>query len=173
MLSRILTASDCAQCRNCCVFHETSRWETPVVSKEQAEKICKALQKDDAVVPVQDSYAVQTVLRDGERKEGVEPYRCVALDEKSGCRLSVEEKPFDCSLWPLRVMKSGEEIYIAIAKGCVTVTDTFIEKVNTLLEEGLKEQILKQVSMRPDMIKPYMEGYQCLVKITENVNLPE
>ena len=165
MLSKILTASDCAQCRNCCVFHETSRWETPVVSKEQAEKIKTALQMDDAVVPVKDSYTVQTVLRDGEREEGVEPYRCVALDERNGCMLGAEEKPFDCSLWPLRVMKKEDKVFIAIAEGCATVTDTFIRKVNTLLEEGLKEQIQNQALKQPDMIKPYTAGYRCLIEI--------
>ena len=35
MLKKILSLEQCASCRNCCVFQEKSRWETPVVSEEK------------------------------------------------------------------------------------------------------------------------------------------
>ena len=169
MLSKILTANDCATCRNCCVFHEKSRWETPVVSENIASMIKEKLHKEDCVVSYRDSFVLASVERDVKLEEGQEPYRCVALDENSGCTLSGDEKPFDCGLWPLRVMEKDNKIFVMIAKGCHSVDDTFIENVNTLLAEGLKERILLEMSKNPDIIKKYADGYVPVCDITQDV----
>lgn len=171
MLSKILPAKECAKCRNCCVFHEKSRWETPVVSKKKAEKIKRFLQTEDCVVPDNDknSYSLSTVERDVKLSKDAEKYRCVALDEKSGCMLGKDEKPFDCSIWPLRVMKNEDRLYIMLAEDCHFLDGTFVEKINKILLEGLKEHILSEIKENPYIIKPYNDNYMEICDITEEV----
>lgn len=169
MLSKILTADDCAKCRNCCVFHEKSRWETPVVPEEIANKIRQKLKDENCVIPYKGSFSLNSVKRSVELAEGQEIYRCAALDENKGCTLSGQEKPFDCSLWPLRVMEKDSRFYIMLAKGCHCVDDTFIQKINILLAEGLKERILLEMSKNPDIIKKYADDYITICDITDDV----
>ena len=159
MLSKILSSKECASCRNCCIFHEESRWEAPVASGEQAEKIKKALHNDQAVSLSHNRYLLQTVQRDSIPYDGAEPYRCAALDETSGCRLASDEKPFDCSLWPLRIMRKNNKLFITIAKGCSSVDDAFIQKVKLLLQEGLQQKILNEINKNPDIIKECAPNY--------------
>lgn len=166
MLKKILSLDKCAACRNCCVFHEESRWETPIVSKEKAIAIKKALKREDCVQPFEKSFVLSSVKREIELNEGMELYKCAALDEEHGCMLSSEEKPFDCSLWPVRVMKKNNKVFIMLAEGCHTVDNTFVEKVNKLLLEGLKERIIEEINKNPDIVKPYSNNYIELCDIT-------
>jgi len=169
MLSKILTAGDCAACRNCCVFHEESRWETPVISADIVDKIKEELHDEDSVVFYKDSFSLASVKRDIKLKEGQEIYKCVALDENKGCTLTGDKKPFDCSLWPLRVMEKDNRVFVMIAKGCHSVDDTFLENVNTLLSEGLKERILLEMTKNPDIVKKYVDGYIPVCDITDDL----
>lgn len=166
MLKKVLSSEDCAACRNCCVFQEESRWETPVLTREKAEAVKKALNRQDCVLPYENSFVLASVEREGELPPGAEPYKCVALNEEQGCVLTEREKPFDCSLWPVRVMRKEDRVYIMLAEGCHTVDGTFIEKINKLLQEGLKEQILKEIKINPDIVKPYTDNYIKLCDIT-------
>lgn len=169
MLSKILTKKNCAICRNCCVFHEHSRWETPVVDEKTANRIKEKLHNEKSVISYKDSFVLASVQRDLQLEEGQEIYKCAALDESSGCTLSDDEKPFDCKLWPLRIMEKDNRIFIMIAKGCNSVDDTFIENVNTLIAEGLKERILIEMSKNPDIVKNYSNEYIPVCDITEDV----
>lgn len=168
MLSKILTRESCAKCRNCCVFHEESRWETPVVSEEKAELIRKKLHNSESVVLNKNVYSLASVKRDIQLKDNQEIYKCAALDENKGCTLSDEEKPFDCSLWPVRIMEKENRIYIMLAKGCRSVDDTFIDNINTLLSEGLRARIISEMISNPDIIKPFVDGYITICDITED-----
>lgn len=67
-------------------------------------------------------------------------------------------------------MKKENHIFIMLARGCHTVDDTFIEKVNKLLLEGLKEQIVKEVINNPDIIKSYSDDYIELCDITDDIS---
>lgn len=64
MLKKILSLEQCASCRNCCVFQEKSRWETPVVSEEKAQMIRKKLKQENCVIPYEKSYVLASVKRD-------------------------------------------------------------------------------------------------------------
>lgn len=169
MLKKVLSLETCAECRNCCVFYEESRWETPIVSKEKAGKIIEKLNDRSSVIPVKNSYTLASVKREADIAKGVEPYKCVALNEESGCSLSADEKPFDCSLWPVRIMEKETKVYIMLAKGCKTVDSVFVEKVKKLLMEGLKAQILIEVRKNPDIIKSYSDNYIMLCEITDEI----
>lgn len=168
MLKEILSPKTCADCRNCCVFQEESRWEAPVVDEERARLIRERETGESWLTATgTGSHTLNTVLREKELAPGEEPYRCIALDESSGCTLSPEEKPFDCSLWPIRVMEREGRIFLTLAGGCRGVSDTFIKKENKLLLKSLKEQVVKKLKENPDVIKPYSEDYAVLCELEE------
>lgn len=171
MLNSILTREQCAQCRNCCVMYRESLWELPMTGKARAERICAELADTLAVTSVEKGFQLSfrdVKDREAAMREGREPYRCAALDESCGCRLSKEAKPPECSLWPVRVMRDNDRIYITLALGCPAVDGAFVEKVMELLKVSLKVQILELIEAEPDMIKPFAPGYIRLMDITED-----
>ena len=46
---------------------------------------------------------------------------CFFLDPDKGCTLSYEDKPFDCKIWPLRIMKKDDEYVIALTPTCPSI----------------------------------------------------
>jgi hypothetical protein len=117
MLNRILSATDCAECKLCCNFYENELWEAPIL----AENI---------------SYDERGL------------YFCPELGEK-GCKLGENEKPFDCRIYPFRVMKLGEFTVIALSPLC--------KKVN---EKPLSEL----VSFADSELAPKVRGYSGQIK---------
>lgn len=163
MLGKILSKSSCARCRICCVFDKYDVWETPVITGELREKISgkfprlKFVSKGDAFIfNMEDSW-----------DEGEELFYCPALDRERGCTLG-ELKPFDCKVWPYRIMRLGESLVISIASICPEMFSRPLSELVSLLDEGLAEKIFAQAEKCPEMIKPYEQGYPIL-KVKEDV----
>ncbi len=167
MLKSVLSEKTCGQCRNCCVFYSKSRWETPSVPIENAEKIRRFLKCETAVEENGNICKMKSIAR-SEFPDGAEEYKCPALDESSGCTLPAELKPIECSMWPLRVMKDGSDVYITLATGCHAVDDDFTNAVNSLLKNGLYEKIAETVRNDRAIIRDYDSSYLKLMKITED-----
>ena len=117
MLSKILSKTSCAACKFCCSFRRQSLWETPLFPPEVAEKLSR--ENEYVVVgeftPVQDARdtrdareaqnAYRLVLENNYRTDAPEEeVPCTFLNPQKGCILNGEDKPFDCSIWPLRIM---------------------------------------------------------------------
>ena len=117
MLSKILSKTSCAACKFCCSFRRQSLWETPLFPPEVAEKLSR--ENEYGVVgeftPVQDARetrdareaqnAYRLVLENNYRTDAPEEeVPCTFLNPQKGCILNGEDKPFDCSIWPLRIM---------------------------------------------------------------------
>ncbi len=105
MLSKVLEKSTCAKCKFCCSFRRCSLWETPLFPENTVEKLERHgsyqfdMNDDNGKygrMHLQDSYNT-----DDENEE----VPCFFLDPDKGCTLSYEDKPFDCKIWPLRIMK--------------------------------------------------------------------
>lgn len=167
MLKSVLPAEKCGQCRNCCVFYSKSRWETPSVPIENAEKIRRFLNSDIAVEKNGNICKIKSVPR-SEFPDGAEEYKCPALDENKGCTLPVELKPLECSMWPIRVMEDVTGVYITLATGCHAVDDDFTDAVNSLLKNELYEKISEIVRKDKTIIRAYDSSYLKLMKITED-----
>lgn len=140
MLSSILSPLRCAACRNCCVFHDASLWEIPA--------------------------PLVAVARDGSLRPGQEPWRCSALDESRGCTLAARDKPFECSLWPLRVMTRNGRTLIAAARSCPAVDAAFLERARALLAAGLEQKIIDRLRVQPGIARPWSDNYTMLCDIT-------
>lgn len=110
MLKKILDPKCCAKCRFCCVFDRYDAWETPVFTEEQRDRI-RAF-KPDTPFAVKDGGFILRVSEFDEN--GL--FTCPALTE-TGCMLG-DDKPFDCRIWPYRIMYVGGRRAIVIASNC-------------------------------------------------------
>lgn len=160
MLKNILSPKTCAGCRICCIFDKYDVWETPVISEELKRKI-SAARSDLKFVSKGDTGAYIFNMEDTwDDKEEI--FRCPALDPDSGCTLG-ENKPFDCRIWPYRIMELGGRRVISIASICPDMYNMPLKTLCDELENGLADRIFEEAAKNPAMIKPYEQGYPILV----------
>lgn len=161
MLSAILKKETCADCRFCCVFRRCSLWETPLFTKENIEaiKADPALDPDVLLADESGDYAGYDLSDKYLTEDTEEEAPCPYLGEK-GCVLSDEEKPWDCKIWPLRVMKKTDgEVVVALTPTCPHINKLDLNTVRDFVKGNLKDELLNYADAHPYLIKEYREGY--------------
>jgi hypothetical protein len=155
MLSSLLTKKQCAACKFCCSFRRQSLWETPLFPPEVVEKLS-----------LPNEYGVVGEFRDGQIVLGSyktddpeEEVPCTFLDPHKGCILKPEDKPFDCSIWPLRIMRKDGELVIALTPTCPSIGAVPNQSFVDLVKSGLGEKIFEYAKTHPYIIKNYREGF--------------
>ena len=166
MLSSVLSKSQCAACKFCCSFRRQSLWETPLFPLEVAEKLSR--ENEYGVVgkftPIQDAREAQNayrlVLENNYRTDDPEEeVPCTFLDSERGCILKPEDKPFDCSIWPLRIMNKDGKLVIALTPTCPSIGEAPSPELTELVKNGLGEKILEYAKAHPYIVKEYREGF--------------
>ena len=156
MLKTILSPETCAACRNCCVFEEQSAWELPSFAAASAERLADRPQyrirqengRIRVTLPYDDTHTAQP---------------CPFLDPASGCTLPPAEKPFACSVWPLRLMKKPDgTAALALYQGCPGVPDIGDPVWSSLLDGGLRTRIFAEAERDSSLILPYHPNYRFL-----------
>ena len=158
MLKKILSPKTCAQCRLCCKFDRTDTWEIPVFDESTADA-AKALCPDAEFTDAGSELTFKAPILTGD-----ELFPCPALTD-NGCGLSAENKPFDCKIWPFRMMRddSGNTV-IALSELCTGMSEHSDETLrNFLTSEGLDRIIFEYASIHPSHIKPLAEGYRVII----------
>ena len=84
---------------------------------------------------------------------------CTFLDPERGCLLKPEDKPFDCSIWPLRIMDKDGELVIALTPTCPAIGAVPNQALIDLVKNGLGEKILTYAKEHPYIIKEYRAGF--------------
>ncbi len=161
MLSKILSKSDCASCKFCCSFRRQSLWETPVFTLEQKENLEKKYPSakfkkigKSFTVNLDDSYKT-----DNPKEESPCPF----LNADTGCVLSQEEKPFDCSIWPFRACKKDGDLKVMLENTCQAINKVPYAKIRALIvDDGLGKKILEQARKNPDTLKDYSQEYMII-----------
>lgn len=151
MLKEILNKSTCAECRMCCIFDRYDIWETPVFNEETKNKVLE-FNPCAEFAKVGDSY----MLNAGKLAEG-DLFTCPALTE-NGCILG-DEKPFDCQIYPFRIMEQDGRRVIAVSTLCEAVHNQSHEKLKNFLDNGLAEKIFAYADKNPQTVKPYYDNY--------------
>lgn len=163
MLSKVLEKSTCAKCKFCCSFRRCSLWETPLFPENTVEKLesqgSYQFDMNDengkyGRMHLQDSYNT-----DDENEE----VPCFFLDPDKGCTLSYEDKPFDCKIWPLRIMKKDDEYVIALTPTCPSIGKEPSDELQKLVDDGLGDIIYDYAKTHPFIIKDYKEGFPVLM----------
>lgn len=174
MLSSVLSKSQCATCKFCCSFRRQSLWETPLFPPEVVEKLSKPNEYgvvgefravddqrcNNTVDDLQKNGAGRLVLENNYRTaDPEEEVPCTFLDPERGCILKPEDKPFDCSIWPLRVMNKDGELVIALTPTCPSIGAVPSQALTELVKSGLGEKIFEYAKAHPEIIKEYREGF--------------
>jgi hypothetical protein len=167
MLSSILSKTSCAACKFCCSFRRQSLWETPLFPPEVAEKLSR--ENEYGVVGefaqagrdgqnVQD--ACRLVLENNYRTDAPEEeVPCTFLDPQKGCILNGDDKPFDCSIWPLRIMNKDGKLVIALTPTCSAIGAVPSQALVELVQGGLGEKIFEYAKTHPYIVKEYHQGF--------------
>ncbi len=156
MLSDILSSETCAKCKNCCVFEEQSAWELPAFSVGAAARLA-----DHPDYPMIEDNGRYRITLPYDETHTAKP--CPFLDPDSGCTLPASEKPFACSIWPVRVMRDTDGMpHLALYQGCPGVPASKHDALNRLLDNGLRDRIMAEAKADPSLILPFHPNYQFL-----------
>jgi len=157
MLKNVLSHETCANCQICCSFVREDAWESPVFSEEDMKKIL-ALGIESGRFEEKEEQGQKTYTAKYDFETDSQILLCPCLDEKTGCMLG-ENKPFECSIWPVRIFENENGAYLGIASVCPAFKDEKLEKLlHELKENGLGEKILSMKS-RQHRVRKQEKGY--------------
>ena len=156
MLSKILSKEECEKCRICCTFDSYDLWETPVISIKLASKILQEFKPDQKFIKKDDHFLLKM-----EKEPDQDLYYCSLLDQEKGCILG-NDKPFDCKIWPLRIMAHNGTKVITLSPVCPVIQKRPIGEIMEVAKE-LAPQIFAYANENPYSVKPYLLDYPILV----------
>jgi len=149
MLKGLLSPSSCAECRVCCVFDRDDYWEMPLIKPE----LSALIEKNFPEVKIK-KIGVCGVFEADFDEDGLAT--CPMLTE-TGCKLG-ENKPFDCRVWPFRVMKKDDLLFLTLSPVCETVSSLPVSKISEFAAK-LSQTVFDEAESNPEMIKDYIDGY--------------
>ena len=159
MLEEILSPEDCAVCEFCCSFRRQSLNLTPCFDKDSVDEICrlypeakfKTLPKGVVTIDLDDKYNT-----DNNEEEAL------CYFNKKGCILPAHLKPFDCKLWPFRLMKNGDSLSLTLVPSCPWIKKDDTSKLKEVADSVLKEA-KEYAKTHPEIIIEYREDYEVIV----------
>lgn len=160
MLSPILSREECAECKVCCVLDSYDLWETPYITKELAAKIIQQLKPEQQFTKEKDHFLLKM-----DKEKDTDLYYCPLLDREKGCILG-DEKPFDCQIWPFRIMRLGSKRVIALSPICPEISKRSVKAVRMMAEQ-ISHRVFEYADENPDAVKPYIEGYTIIIVETD------
>lgn len=158
MLSKILSKNQCASCKFCCSFKESSLWELPVFNENIYLKI-KEKYPSLSFKKLSPGFYTLDFSNLYQHKSPLEEAPCPFLDKNTGCLLPEDLKPFDCKIWPFRIMKNNEKIGLALSKQCPWVKNTNLKSIIDFLNKELAQKLINYSKENPNSIKEYNSNY--------------
>lgn len=170
MLSKVLKKETCANCKFCCSFRRESLWETPLFSVDIVEKLKKnkndGVKDNEALFVIEkdknSSYGKMKLDNQYQTNDPNEEVPCSFLDLSKGCTLSDDDKPFDCKIWPLRIMEKGDKWVIALTPTCPAINKVDIETMKSLVDKELGQIIYDYAKKNDFIVKKYRTGFPIL-----------
>jgi len=170
-LDSIISPEDCAKCRFCCSYRRCSLWETPLFDLDSVEKLKKNFPGQKAKFKFFDDFATINI-DDCYKTDDPEEEAPCWFNNGKGCILG-EDKPFECSVWPLRLMRKDNKLVITLSLGCKVVCSKPLSKIQEILDDGLDKKLLEYAKKVPAFIKEYSENYIVLKTLEEDFNINE
>lgn len=152
MLKKLLSREECAKCRICCCFDSSDIWEAPVIDSEKSQQITKDFKADQEFVEKDGHYLLKM-----KKEPNRDLYYCSLLDHEKGCIMG-NEKPFDCRIWPFRIMSLNGRIVITLSPVCPVVKTRSLEDIMNVCKD-ISEEAFDQARRHPEYVKPYISGY--------------
>lgn len=156
MLGELLSKEECAQCRLCCTFDSYDLLDTPLITPDMRERIAAVLPQQRFIT--KGSCSLLRLERDSDE----DIYPCSLLDKSRGCILG-DGKPFECRIWPLRVMiKNGGRV-IALSTVCPVVSKKPAELISEVCRR-IAPEIFCYADRFPELVKPYNDGFPIIAE---------
>ena len=165
MLSEVLKKEECAACRFCCAFRRKSLWEVPKLPAYFTEKYkTDPLGREIKYLRLagkSDKDGVITDLRGLYQTEDPEEEApCPFLDPHKGCILPPEDKPFECSAWPLRYMHMPDGSFkVCLTPTCPSINKVAMDILKQKTKEAWHEQMEEYAKEHPYIILEYREEF--------------
>ncbi len=157
MLTSLLPPSVCASCRLCCNFLPSSAWETPALEPACADHL-RALGLPLVPRPEGGETIALNFAQNGPEMAA----DCPLLDKSAGCRLPRSERPLECRLWPLRLMRdSSGRVVLACYSSCPGLAALPREDV-LALAESLRPLLVERARSYPASIRLLHPHYSVL-----------
>lgn len=156
MLEKLLSKEECAKCKLCCSFDSYDLWETPVISTNMASRILQEFAPEQRFVKKDDHFLLRM-----EKEPDVDLYYCSLLDHDNGCIMG-DDKPFDCRIWPFRIMSLNNTRVITLSPVCPVVKTRPLEDIQKVAKQ-LSNYIFSYADENPSVVKPYLTDYPILV----------
>ena len=159
MLTSIFTPATCSSCKLCCNFCPASSWETPYLENKLADQ----LEARGIALTTRPngsrSFALHFHMNDPQ-----ETCNCPLLNPDSGCTLPRAERPFECRVWPLRLMYTPEgALCIACYDSCPALNTPEAKKAMHDYATGeLLPVMLQYAAEHPQSIRPFNPNYSVL-----------
>jgi len=163
MLETVLSPSDCAKCEFCCSFRKQSLNLTPKFAAESVEEICKLY--PEAKFKTLPNGAV-TIDLDDKFISDDSSEEALCYFNREGCKLPLHLKPFDCVLWPFRLMREGDSLCLALVPSCPWIDKSDMTKLRKVAAE-LSKEALKYAATHPEIIIDYREDYEIIIRLSE------
>ncbi len=97
-------------------------------------------------------------------KDAKDSLNCPLLDPERGCRWPRAKRPWECLLWPLRLMKQGKDYVLAYYRDCPAMTNNAVQQLRELLADGSVQ--LERIKMfhveHPSSAREMRENYVIL-----------
>lgn len=162
MLTKILSKETCKKCKFCCNFKRESLWESPLFSSAQKESLeekypqakFKANGGCSFTIDLDSAYKTE---------QGEEEAACWFLNAENGCSLANGDKPFDCAIWPFRLMKKENDLVIALTPTCPAVNKIPLDTLKKFVGKNLAAKIFEYGRQNPFIIKEYKDGFPVII----------
>lgn len=160
MLKDVLSPEDCAKCGFCCSFRRQSLNLTPYFAKESIAQISrlypeahfKTLPNNAITIDIDDKYHTND-----SDEEALCPFN------RKGCILPEALKPFDCKLWPFRLMRGDDGLLLALVPTCPWIKDDHSKFKETALSVG--KEAMEYAKTHPEIIIEYRADYRVISEI--------
>ncbi|MBQ4257217.1 MAG: hypothetical protein II714_06160 [Oscillospiraceae bacterium] len=148
MIKELLSPGECACCRECCVFEAGEAFALPVIT-DRVRDICR---REFPLVRFAErpGGGYMFDIRSYADENGLCP--CPVLTPK-GCALG-DDKPFECSIFPLRVCSDGDYAYIVLDSACHVMESKDTNVIKEYLRGGKGERIVKEAA-ETGCIRPF------------------
>lgn len=150
MLKKLLSPARCAECRLCCGFVDSDKWEIPLLAGVQERA---SAEKFGATTEIPGTNSAVYCME----FHGNEVIMCPAASER-GCMLGAE-RPFDCRIWPFRVMELNGSRVITLSPVCPASLEMKVGEVSEFVNSGFAEILFEHARNYPETVKPYLDGY--------------
>lgn len=160
MLTHLFSPALCAECRLCCNFRPSSAWETPYLEPKLADRL-----RSEGIPLVHRrngsiSFALHFLSDDPE-----ECCNCPMLDTGRGCTLPRAERPFECRVWPLRLMHVNNSLAIGCYNDCPALSGDVKRKLVDYACGELLPTLLNYARQHPESIRDADPHYAVLMRV--------